>query len=98
MAKSTGIILAAGAITLANEAVFAPLASGGSITSNFNWRIIPATAAAALVLAGVEHLSEQFATGVAWIALVTVLFAKLGNAEPPLVNAANMLGYKVGKV
>jgi len=98
VARSTGIILAAGAITLANEAVFAPLASGGSISAHFNWRIIPATAGAALALAGLEHLSEQFAVGVAWIALVTVLFAKLGNAEPPLVNAANMLGYNVGKV
>lgn len=97
MARSTGIILAAGAITLANEAVFAPLASGGKITSHFNWRIIPATAGAALALAGLEHLSEQFAVGVAWIALVTVLFAKLGNAQPPLVNAANMLGYNTGK-
>ncbi len=98
MARSTGIILAAGAVTLANEAVFAPLASGGSISAHFNWRILPATAGAALALAGLEHLSEQFAVGVAWIALVTVLFAKLGNAEPPLVNAANMLGYNVGKV
>jgi hypothetical protein len=98
MARSTGIILTAGALTLANEAVFAPLASGGSITSHFNWRIVPATAAAALALAGLEHLSGQFAVGLAWIALVTVLFAKLGNAQPPLVNAANMLGYKTGKV
>ena len=98
MARSTGVILAAGAITLANEAVFAPLASGGKITSHFNWRIVPATAGAALALAGLEHLSEQFAVGIAYIALVTVLFAKLGNAQPPLVNAANMLGYNVGKV
>ena len=98
MARSTGIILTAGALTLANEAVFAPLASGGNITAHFNWRIIPATAGAALALAGLEHLSEQLAVGIAWISLVTVLFAKLGNAQPPLVNAANMLGYKVGKV
>jgi hypothetical protein len=98
MARSTGIILAAGAITLANEAVFAPLAAGGGITAKFNWRIIPATAGAALALAGLEHLSEPFAVGIAWITLVTVLFTRLGNAQPPLVNAANMLGYKVGKV
>jgi hypothetical protein len=98
MARSTGVILAAGALTLANEAVFAPLASGGKITTHFNWRIVPATAGAALVLAGLEHLSEQFAVGVAWIALVTVLFAKLGNAQPPVVNAAKMLGLNVGKV
>lgn len=105
MARSTGIILAAGLLTAANEAVFAPLEEGRNILQpssqfpkGFNWRILPATAGAALALAGLEHLSEQFAVGVAWIALVTVLFAKLGNAEPPIVNAARMLGYNVGKV
>lgn len=98
MARSTGIILAAGGITLANEAVFAPLASGGNITAKFNWRIIPATIGAAVALGGLEHVSAPLATGIAWISLVTVLFAKLGNAEPPVVNAANMLGFKVGKV
>jgi hypothetical protein len=98
MGASTGIIIAAGAITLANEAVFAPLASGGKISANFNWRIIPATAVVALALAGLEHISEQFAVGIAWISLVTVLFAKLGNAQPPLINAAKMLGYNVGTV
>lgn len=98
MAASTGIIVAAGGITLANEAVFAPIASGGKITANFNWRIIPATFGAALALGGLEHLSPQLAVGVAWIALVTVLFAKLGKAQPPLINAAKMLGYNVGTV
>jgi hypothetical protein len=93
VARSTGIILAAGGITLANEAVFAPLAGHGAITHSFNWRVIPATAFAAMALAGLEHLSEQFAVGVAWIALVTVLFSRLGKAPAPLENLANVLGY-----
>jgi len=93
MGASTGIILTAGAITLANEAVFAPIASGGKITDKFNWRIVPATAGAALVLAGLEHISPQFAVGVAWIALITVLFTNLGKAGAPAANAAKALGY-----
>ena len=110
MARSTGIIIAAGMITLANEAIFAPLASGQqfadpnkstfnkNVLAHVNLRIIPATIGAAFALAGLEHLSEQFAVGVAWISLITVLFAKLGNAQPPLVNAARMLGYNVRNV
>lgn len=93
MAASTGVILAAGAITLANEAIFAPIAAGGKISAHFNWRIIPATAGAALVLAGLEHLSPAFAVGVAWIALITVLFTNLGKAGAPAVNVTKALGY-----
>lgn len=96
MARSTGIILAAGAVTLANEAVFAPVASGGGIRAAFNWRIIPATAGAAALLAGLEHLSETMAVGLAWIALVTVLFTRTGKANAPLENAVIVLGYGKG--
>jgi hypothetical protein len=92
MARSTGIILAAGGITLANEAIFSPLAGGGSITHNFNWRVIPATAFAAMALAGLEHLSEPLAVGIAWISLITVLFARLGKAPAPIENAVKVLG------
>lgn len=94
MAQSTGIVLAAGAITLANEAVFAPVASGGSITSNFNWRIIPATAGLALALGGLEKIAPQFATGLAWLVLGSVFLVKTGNAPTPLDNALKVLGYK----
>ena len=93
MARSTGIILAAGGITLANEAIFAPLAGGKPITKGFNWRVVPATAFAAMALAGLEHLSEALAVGVAWIALITVLFARLGKAPAPLENVTSVLGY-----
>lgn len=90
MAKSTGIVLAVGSITAANEIVFAPLA-GQKV--QFNWRIIPATAALALALAGLEKLSEQFAVGLAWLSLVTVLVVPFGNAPTPLENASKVLGY-----
>lgn len=94
MARSTGIILAVGGITLANEAVFAPIASGGSIKTNFNWRIVPATAVAAALLGGLEQVSPKLAVGLAYISLITVMFARLGNAPAPVENLAKVLGYK----
>lgn len=94
MAQSTGIILAVGAISFANEAIFAPIAGGGNVRSDWNWRIIPATAVAAALLAALEQVSAPLAVGVAYISLITVLFARLGNAPAPVENVANALGYK----
>lgn len=90
MAASTGIVLAVGAITAANEVLFAPLA-GQKVT--FNWRIIPATAGLALALAGLEHLAPGFATGLAWLSLAAVLVVPFGNAPTPLDNALKVMGY-----
>ena len=98
MAESTGLILAAGGITLANEAFFAPLAAGKTNDfSHINWRIVPATLIAAAALAATEQLSPQFAKGLAGIALITVLLARFGNAPAPAENLAKILGYS-GKV
>lgn len=91
MAQSTGIVLAAGAITAANEALFAPLAGTGHVT--FNWRILPATAGLALALAGLEHLAPGFAVGLAWLGLAAVLLVPFGNAPTPLENALKIMGY-----
>lgn len=93
MARSTGVMLAVGAITLSNEALFAPVASGGDIKADFNWRIVPATAVAAALLGGLEQISRKLAVGIAYIALITVLFARMGNAPAPVENIARVLGY-----
>lgn len=90
MADTTGIVLAIGALTLANEAIFAPMA-GQSVA--VNWRVIPATAGLALALAGLEKIAPQFAVGLAWMGLVTALFVRFGNAPTPLENASKILGY-----
>jgi len=90
MARSTGPVIAAGAITAANELIFAPMA-GQKIT--FNWRILPATAGLALALAGLEHLAPKFAMGLAWLALATVFIVPFGHAPTPLENASKALGY-----
>lgn len=90
MADSTGIVLAVGGLTAANELLFAP-ATGGKVS--FNWRIIPATAGLALALAGLERLSHPFAVGLAWLSLAAVLSVPFGNAPTPLQNAIKIMGY-----
>lgn len=96
MARSTGIVLAAGAITAANELLFAPLAGvpGARPWHDLNWRIIPATAGLALALAGLEHLAPGFAVGLAWLTLASILIVPVGKAPTPLENAIRVLGYK----
>lgn len=91
MARSTGIVLAIGGITLANEAAFAPIAGGGAI-GDINWRVIPATLVAAALLGGLEQVSAKLAIGIAYMGLITVLFARLGSAPAPVENLAKVLG------
>lgn len=100
--KSTGLVLAAGAIAAANEVVFAPAANlpipGGTGTvdaalSNFNWRLIPATAILALVLGGLEKLSPTLAVGFGGLTLLAVLIVPVGNAPSPIENVSKMMGY-----
>lgn len=98
MAASTGIVLAVGGITLANEALFAPLAGHGTPWKNVNWRIVPATAGLALALAALERAAPKFAVGLAWLALATVLIVPFGHAPTPLQNVNKVLGFTGGKV
>jgi hypothetical protein len=74
MARSTGPILATGAITLANRS----LLNGQPI----DWRIPLATAIAAGGLSLVERLSEQTAVMLAYVALVSVLLVRLDPHVP----------------
>lgn len=96
MAASTGYILAAAGVTLANEAIFAPMAEGhnGDAFKTVNWRIIPATAVAALVFAGLEQISQPFAKGLAALVLVVAVVVPFGNAPSPIENASKALGLK----
>lgn len=93
MARSTGVVLATGAITAANELLFAPLAGSGKPWTNFNWRIIPATGFLALALAGLERIAPPFAVGLAWLTLVSSLVIRIGKAPTALENVTNFLGY-----
>lgn len=92
MAESTGYILAAAGIVVANELVFAPVAQHQRPLDNFNWRIIPATAIAAVSLAGIEKFSPPLGKGLAILALLYVLMWPQGNAPSPIDNAVKYLG------
>lgn len=95
MAKSTGIILVVGGITFANQLVFQPIASGGNIKTDIAgvWRIPVATLVAAAALGGLEQISPKLAVGLAYIALITVLIARLGPAPSPAESLVKALGY-----
>jgi hypothetical protein len=97
MAQSTGIVLAAGGVTAANELLFAPLAGEGTPWKDFNWRIIPATAVVAVAMAGLEKLSPRLAVGLSVTMLITAMTVQFGKSAPPIANIAKTLGY-AGKV
>lgn len=94
--SAAGLVLAAGGIAAANEAIFVPISQGKdfatSIKSDTNlWRIVPATAILALTLTGLEKVSEPLGKGLAALVLLAVLIIPVGNAPSPTTNAANML-------
>lgn len=86
MAESTGLILAAGAITFTNEWL-----QGGKP----NWRVAAATLGAALVFSGLEKLDTEAAVGLAVIVMITVL---IGGANPayksPAAEVLTLIGSK----
>ena len=90
--KSTGYVLAAGGIVLANEAIFVPLKSGQTPLQTINWRVVPATAIMAIMLAGVESINEGFGAGLGMLVLLSVLVIPFGNAGSPLENLAHSVG------
>jgi hypothetical protein len=90
MTPAADIILVTGALTLANEFVFAPAAGSKPAV---NWRVIPATGIAAVLTDGLSRLSPPLAWGLAVTALITTLFVPLGNAGSPASNLAKAMGY-----
>lgn len=77
--KTTGPILAIGAITVAN----AVLLNGRA----FDWRVPLATAAAALVFGGAEQVWAPGAVGLARVALLTTLVVPVGPDPAPISSA-----------
>lgn len=104
MLKSTGLVLTAAGLVVANEVIFAPMLDTGSgnpkdIPSAFNWRIVPATAILSLTLGGLEKLSEPLGKGLAGLILLYVLVVPVGNAQSVLENAGKVmsgLGHAIG--
>jgi hypothetical protein len=90
--SAAGYVLAAGGIVAANEVIFAPLEGQGNPASNFNWRIIPATAILALVLTGFEKMAPQFGNILGGMVLLVSLVAPMGKGPAPLDNIAKVVG------
>jgi hypothetical protein len=91
VSAASDVILIAGTVTLANEALFSP-AAGGKVA--VNWRVIPATGIAAVIVDVIARLSPQLGLGIAVTALITTLFAPLGTAGSPVSNLAHAMGYQ----
>ena len=89
MAKSTGIILTAGVLTIGNEFVQKP----GSFGTLFR----PAVAflGTALVFSGLEKLDEQAAVGLAVIVMITVLIGGVNKSyRSPAQEVLSLIGGK----
>jgi hypothetical protein len=74
MARSTGPILAAGAITVTNRVVFNE--------QPVDWRVISATGLTAIAFALLEKATPELAVGLSWIALATVLLTRVDPTVP----------------
>ena len=74
MARSTGPVLAIGAITLGNEVILH--------NQPINWRVPIATGIAAGLLALLERPAEGIAVGIAWLGLLTLLVARVDPKTP----------------
>jgi hypothetical protein len=92
MLSSTGYVLAAGGLVMANEAIFAPIVDHTKPWTSLNWRIVPATAILAILLGGVEKLNAPFGKGLGMLVLLSVLVIPEGNAPTPLQNIAKVIG------
>jgi hypothetical protein len=98
MAESTGFVLAAGGIVALNDLLTAMQTAnkkGGNPDwwDAINWRILPATAVMAGVLAGIESMAPAFGKGLGMLVLLSVLVVPVGNASTPLTNLSTVLGY-----
>lgn len=80
MAESTGPILAIGAITLANRSVFND--------KEIDWKVPIATAIAAVLFSGAERAVGRTAVGLAYLALVAVVFVRTDPKVPSPAESA----------
>lgn len=91
MASSTGPVLIAGGLAIANESVLGPLASGKPENWTAAFRLIPVTAGLALALGLLERVVPEFATGLAWLLVAGVLIFPVSGQPPVLSSASKVL-------
>lgn len=80
MSQSTGPILAVGAITLTNRVIF----NGQPM----DWKVPIGTTIAALLFSGAERAIGPVAVGLAYLALVSVVFVRVDPAVPSPAESA----------
>lgn len=78
MAKSTGIILAVGGVTMFNDVILN--------RESIDWRVPVATGFGAVVFSLGEKVNKPITVGVAWVALLTVLLARINPDKPAPVE------------
>lgn len=80
MAESTGPILAIGALTVTNRVIFndAPM----------DWKVPIGTALAAVLFTGMEKAVGRSAVWLAYLALVTTVFARVDPTVPSPAESA----------
>lgn len=78
MAKSTGVILAVGGVTMFNQVILQ--------NQEIDWRVPVGTAFAAVTFSFLEKVNQPLTVGVAWVALLTVLLARIDPKKPAPVE------------
>lgn len=78
MAKSTGVILAVGGVTVFNQVILNK--------QEMDWRVPVATGFAAMAFSLLEKVNQTLTVGVAWVALLTVLLARINPKQPAPVE------------
>lgn len=89
MARTTGPVLAIGGITVANRVLFH--------SQPMDWRVPVATGIAAGAFALAEKALPDAAVALAWLALMTVLLARIDPAVPAPVETLNDWWTKTGR-
>lgn len=93
MQRAAGLVIAAGTVAFANDAVFAPITQGKPPLTSINWRIVPATGILAALLVGLDQVLPTFGSKLAALVLLSVLVIPYGNAPTPLETVSTALGY-----
>ena len=94
MASAAGWVLAAGAVSAANEAIFVPIETHQPPWETMNWRIVPATAVLAIILTGMDKMSPGFGAGLGMLVFLAVLVIPVGHQPSPIDNLSKVIGVK----
>ena len=93
MATAAGIIVLTGALTLASDALAAPYKQGSTnVVKYVNWRVVPATALAAMLFAGLETLNPTLGKGLAGVVLLTALVHPFGSSPSIVTELSSLVG------